>query len=88
MHKITLLKLLADVMTSVYQKTKIKVKPQKYHNPWLTKGIKKSSKRKQKLYENFLKSRNGKMRSHENLTKVFLNPLNANRKGIIIRVKY
>ena len=31
-----------------------------YNNPWVTKGIKKSSKRKQKSYEKFLKNRNEK----------------------------
>ena len=43
-----------------FPKKKIKIKPQKYNNPWITKGIKKSSKRKQKLYEKFLKNRNEK----------------------------
>ena len=43
-----------------FSKKKIKLKPQKYNNPWITKGIKKSSKRKQKLYEKFLKNRNEK----------------------------
>ena len=51
---------LAHFMTSVSQKKKIKLKPQKNNNPWITKGIKKSSKRKQKLYEEFLKNRNEK----------------------------
>ena len=43
-----------------FPKKKIKLKPQKYNNPWITKGIKKSSKRKQKLYKKFLKNRNEK----------------------------
>ena len=75
-------------MTGVSPHKKIKLKSQKYNNPWITKGIKKSSKRKQKLYEKFLKNRNEKMRSYINLTKVFLNPLNVSLKGFIIRVKY
>ena len=54
---ITLLKFLAH---ECFPKKKIKLKPQKYNNPWITKGIKKSSKRKQKLYEKFLKNRNEK----------------------------
>ena len=72
----------------MFPKKKIKLKPQKYNNPWINKGIKKSSKRKQKLYEKFLKNRMTKMRSYINLTKVFLNPLNVSLKGFIIRVKY
>ena len=53
-----------EIFSSLYDecfpKKKIKLKPQKYNNPWITKGIKKSSKRKQKLHEKFLKNRNEK----------------------------
>ena len=45
-----------EIFRSLYDecfpKKKIKLKPQKYNNPWINKGIKKSSKRKQKLCEN------------------------------------
>ena len=50
-------------VSSLYEffpKKKIELKPQKFSNPWITKQIKKSSKRKQKLYEKFLKNRNEK----------------------------
>ena len=50
-----------ETITQIYDdcfpKTKFKVKSNKKANPWITKGIAKSSKRKQKLYEKFLKSR-------------------------------
>ena len=53
-----------EIFSSLYDecfpRKKIKLKPQNYNNPWITKGIKKSSKRKQKLYEKFLKNRNEK----------------------------
>ena len=39
---------------------KKELKPQKHNNPWITKEIKKSFKRKQKLYEKILKNRNEK----------------------------
>ena len=42
------------------KKKKTNLKPQKYNEQWITKGIKKSSKRKQKFYEKFLKDKNGK----------------------------
>ena len=58
-HIKTLLKFLPHFMTSASQE-RIKLEPQKYNNPWITKGIKKSSKRKEKLYEKFLKNRNEK----------------------------
>ena len=82
-----------EIFSSLYDecfpKKKIKLKLQKYNNPWITKGIRKSSKRKQKLFEEFfLKTEMKKMRSYINLTKVFLNQLNVILKGFIIRVKY
>ena len=49
-----------EIFSSLYDdcfpKKEIKLKPQKYNNPWITKGIKKSSKRKPTLQENFLKN--------------------------------
>ena len=53
-----------EIFSSLYDecfpKKKIKLKPRKYNNPWITKGIKKLSKRKQKLYKKFLKNENEK----------------------------
>ena len=46
---------------NIYFPTKIiKVKNKDLNSPWITKGIKKSSKRKQRLYEKFLKNRTEK----------------------------
>ena len=50
-----------ETMTQIYDdcflKTKFKIKSNNKANPWITRGIAKSSKRKQKLYEKFLKNR-------------------------------
>ena len=40
-----------------FPKVEIKIKAKTIQNPWITKGITKSSKKKQKLYETFLKKR-------------------------------
>ena len=40
-----------------FSKIKVKLKPKRQFNPWIKKGIRKSSKKKQKLYGNFLKKR-------------------------------
>ena len=54
--------LFSEICTSLYEecfpKFKIRLNQRKNLSPWITKGIKKSSKRKQKLYEKFLKKRN------------------------------
>ena len=81
-----------EIFSSLYDecfpKKKIKLKPQKYNNPWITKGIKTLSKRKQKLYEKFLKNRNEKKEKLYKSYKNLLNLLNVSLKGFIIRVKY
>ena len=50
-----------ETITQIYDdclpKTKFKIKSNNKANPWITKGILKSSKPKQKLYEEFLKNR-------------------------------
>ena len=52
---------LLEIFSSLYEKyfplTKVKLKPKRKNSPWITNGIAKSSKRKQKLYEKFLKHR-------------------------------
>ena len=44
-------------MTIPSQKGKVKVKFKSNQSPWITKAIAKSSKKKQRLYEKFLKDR-------------------------------
>ena len=46
-----------QIYDDCFPKTKFKIKSNNKANPWITKGIAKSSKRKQKLYEKFLKNR-------------------------------
>ena len=50
-----------NIIDSLYDEcfpvAKIRLKQKKRITPWITRGIKKSSKRKQKLYEKFLKHR-------------------------------
>ena len=64
-----------EICTSLYEecfpKLKIKLNQRKNLSPWITKGIKKSFKRKQNLYEIFLKKRNAfnetAYKTHKNL---------------------
>ena len=46
-----------SISDDLFPKKKIKVKSKDIQSPWITAGIKKSSKLKQRLYENFLKCR-------------------------------
>ena len=42
---------------SFFQKKEIEIKSKYLNTPWITKGIRKSSKRKRRLYEKYLKIR-------------------------------
>ena len=51
------IKTIRQIYDDCFPKTKFKVKSNNKANPWITKDIAKSSKRKQKLYEKLLKNR-------------------------------
>ena len=51
---------------------KMKIKTKDLESPWITKGIKKSSKKKQRLYSKFLKKRNAKTKKeYQDHRKIF-----------------
>ena len=51
---------------------KMKIKTKDLESPWITKGIKKSSKKKQRLYLKFLKKRNEKTKKeYQDYKKLF-----------------
>ena len=52
------LQIFLSLYNECFPKIKIKLKP--HFRPWITSGIRKSSKRKQRLYEKFLKTRTAK----------------------------
>ena len=50
----------------------MKIKTKDLESPWITKGIKKSSKKKQRLYSKFLKKRNEKTKKeYQDYKKLF-----------------
>ena len=54
----TFLNVFSNLYEIAFPKIKIKVNSKTRLSPWITRGILKSSKRKQKLYEKLLKNRN------------------------------
>ena len=56
---------------------KIKIKTKDLESPWITKGIKKSSKKKQRLYSIFLKKEMKKQKKNMKIIKSFLNLLRS-----------
>ena len=51
-------KILGGLCNEAFPKQKIKIKRKSFNSPWMTKGLVQSSKKKQRLYEKFLKNRN------------------------------
>ena len=50
-----------DLYDTYFRKKQIKLKSKDLQSSWMTNGIKRSSKGKQRLYEKFLKNRNEKI---------------------------
>ena len=61
-----------QIYDDCFPKTKFKIRSNNKANPWITKGIGKFSKRKQKLYEKFLKTAPFKMEKSVRITTNFL----------------
>ena len=57
------LQIFLSLCNECFPKIKIKLKLQKHFRPWITIGIRKSSKRKQRLYEKFFKTRTAKSKA-------------------------
>ena len=76
------MKFLAHFMTSVSQKRK------KCNNPWITKGIKKSSKKETEIVRKILKNKNEKNEKLYKSYKSLFESVKRKSKRIIIRVKY
>ena len=61
------LKRFSTLYDTYFPEKKIKLKNKDLQSPWITKGIRRSSKRKQRLYEKFIENRNEKNElEHEN----------------------
>ena len=56
------LEIFLSLYNECFSKIKVKLKTQRQFNPWITKGIRKSSKKKQELYEKSLKKERNKSR--------------------------
>ena len=52
------LRIFFDLYNEAFPNQNIKIKRKSFNSPWMTKGLVKSSKKKQRLYEKFLKNRN------------------------------
>ena len=70
-----------------FPERKIEIKQKKLSSPWITEGLKKSSKRKQRLYEKFLKRRNDKNEKVYKMYRNFFEKLKLQSKTIYLQNK-
>ena len=71
------------IYDTFFPMNKLKIKTKDLESPGITKGIKKSSKKKQRLYIKFLKKRNAKTKKNMKITKSFLNLLRSGQRNCI-----
>ena len=70
--KLTIISIICKIYDTFFPMNKMKIKTKDLESPWITKGIKKSSKKKQRLYLKFLKRRNEKTKKeYQDYQKLF-----------------
>ena len=74
------LRFLLGLYNEAFLKQKIKIKRKSFNSPWMTKGLVKSSKKKQKLCEKFLKNRNPEKELNYKQYKTFFESLKKKSK--------
>ena len=87
------LRIFLGLYNEAFPKQKIKIKRKSFNSPWMTKGLVKSSKKKQRLYEKYLKNRNPVNELNYKQYKTFFKSLkNKSKKnyysGLIDSYKY
>ena len=74
------LRIFLGLYNDTFPKQKIKIKRKSFNSPWMTKGLVKSSKKKQKLCEKFLKNRNPEKELNYKQYKTFFESLKKKSK--------
>ena len=71
-----------------FPEREIEIKTQHLQSPWITRGLQKSSKRKQRLNEKLLKTVQLKMKLYIRSINIYLKKLRKDLKQVIISVNY
>ena len=71
-----------------FPEREIEIKTQHLQSPWITRGLQKSSKRKQRLNEKLLKTVQLKMKLYIRSINIYLKKLRKDLKQFIISVNY
>ena len=80
------LEIFSCIYENFFPKKRIRVKLKNLMNPWVTKGIAKSSKKKQRLYEKYLKKRNPENEKiYKNYKSLFESIKKKSKNSIILK---
>ena len=66
------LEMFLQIYDQAFPQRKIEIKPKNFVSPWTTQGLRKSSRKKQRLYEKLLKQRNSKNEEVYKMYRMFL----------------
>ena len=69
-----------------FPERKVEIKQKNLTSPWITRGLKKSSKRKQRLYDKCLKRRNGKNEKAYKMYKSLFEKLKLQSKNSTFKI--
>ena len=75
-----------NVYDQAFPETKIELKRKNLSSPWISKGLRKSSKRKQRLYEKFLKQGSDKNYKTYKTHKNMFEKLKNSQKSFIFKI--
>ena len=75
------------IYDQAFPERKIEIKKKNLPSPWISKGLRKSSKRKQRLYENFFKKRSDKNYETYNIYKNLFEKLKKQLKKLYFQNK-
>ena len=80
------LRIFLDLYNEAFPKKKIKIKRKIVNSPWMTKLLVKSSKKKQGLYERFLRDKNPEKELNYKQYKTLFESLKKKSKKTIIKI--
>ena len=76
-----------QIYDQAFPERKIEIKPKKLVIPWITRGLRESSRKKQRLHEKFLKQRNSKNEEAYKMYKNFFEKLKKHSKKLYFQNK-
>ena len=88
MHMRLLILFFLTFIDIAFPEREIEIKTQHLQSTWITRGLQKSSKRKQRLNEKLLKTVQLKMKLYIRSINIYLKKLRKDLKQVIISVNY